>query len=137
MVMTFGDADTGATLAELREKEAAVVVSDDRPERVAVKPAAKAAKDEALGKPVTFEYDGKNYVLEPAQEWDFEVFRLLNTGDISDSIEGVELLLGKDQLNAFKTDADGKRIKRTMEDFGKFVEFTMAQLGANSAESNS
>lgn len=132
MVMTFGDSDTNATLADLREKESAQVVVAD--ERIRPKSNAAAAKAEAEGAPVTFEYDGKNYVLDPVQEWDFEVFRLLNTGNISDSIEGVELLLGKDQLDEFKTDSDGKRMKRTMEDFSKFVEFTMAQLGASQGE---
>ncbi len=51
-----------------------------------------------------------------------------------DAIAAAKALFEAEQWNAFKTDADGNKKKRTMKDLGEFIETAMAQLGVDSGE---
>lgn len=94
----------------------------------------KAAQAEALGLGVEFEFDGKTYKVDPADEWDLEVFEAASDGDI---IRAVRKLVGEDQWVEFKTDEDGEPVKRTLKDLNSFWEEATKAQGVEPGESNS
>lgn len=109
-------------------------VTPIRPPRGGRKQNSAAAKAEALGEGIVFEFDGKTYEVEPAQDWDIDVFESFASEDLMGMINGVKLLIGLDQYNEFKTDVDGNKVKRTIEDLGSFLNMATGQLGVTSAE---
>lgn len=90
-----------------------------------------AAKAEALKEGTQFEYDGKTYHLPPADLWDLDVMEKFADGD---ALGAVKDLLEPEQYNAFKTDADGNKKKRTMRDLGELLDVAMKSMGVDSAE---
>ena len=93
-----------------------------------------AAKAEALKEGTSFEYDGKTYHLPPADLWDLDVMEKFAEGD---ALGAVKDLLEPEQYNAFKTDADGNKKKRTMRDLGELLDVAMKSMGVEPGESNS
>lgn len=79
------------------------------------KKAAEAARAEALAEGVKFEYDGESYQIDPAIEWDLDVFEFIGSGDV---LKAVKTLLGDEQWETFRTVDDGKggrvKTKRTL-----------------------
>ena len=94
----------------------------------------EAAKAEALGRGVKFEFDGKSFEVEPADQWDIDVFEFASDGDI---IKAVRCLIGEEQYQEFKTDADGERIRRTLSDLNDFWEAATKAQGVEPGESSS
>ncbi len=130
MTMTFDGRDE----AEAREAERDAKVTPIRKARGERKQNKAAAKAEALSQGSDFEFDGKTYHLDAAEEWDLDVMEFFSEGNV---IAAAKLLFGDEQYNNFKTDADGNRIKRTMVDLGELLELAMKQLGVEPGESNS
>lgn len=68
---------------------------------------AAAAKAEALGKAMTLTFEGVQYTLPPADQWDVEVFEMFETGAV---VGATKLLFGEEQWNKFKeTGVNGRR----------------------------
>lgn len=93
-----------------------------------------AAKAEALGEGTTFEFDGKSYTLPPAEDWDLDVMEFFSEGNL---LAGAKALFEEEQFKAFRTDAEGNKVKRTNRDLGEFMEVAMKTLGVEPGESNS
>ncbi len=124
----------GKDEALAREAEREAKVTPIRPERGTRTPNHTAAKAEALNLGVKFEFDGKEYHLPPADDWDIEVMEHFSDGNV---IAAAKTLFEEEQWLAFKTDLDGKKIKRTNRDLGEFIEIAMKALGVEPGESNS
>lgn len=105
-----------------------------RKSRGARKPAKAAAQAEALAKGVEFDFDGKHYTVEPADQWDLEVFEYAQEGDI---INAVRTLIGDEQYREFKTDEDGNKVKRVLQDLSDFWDAAQRAQGVEPGESNS
>ncbi len=121
---------------EALEREAArnVVQLNDRPERGKRKKNAVAAKAEAQRNGVDFEFDGKQYHLPPADEWDIDVMEHFSDGDV---LKAAKALFEEEQWEAFRTDENGKRKKRVNRELAEFIETAMSALGVEPGESNS
>lgn len=118
---------------ELDAKEAArevktAPVRAPRGKRTSAKAAAKA---EALGDGGTFEFDGKTYTVDGLADWDIDVLEMMEEGQV---ISAGKLLFGDEQWKAFKTDDEGNRLKRTIEDVGEFLSAATGSLGLNPGE---
>lgn len=129
MAMEF---DGSAERAAAREETSNVTpIRKPRGARTQNKVAAKA---EALQEGTTFEFDGKTYHLPPADLWDLDVMEKFADGN---ALGAVQDLLEAEQYQAFKTDADGNKKKRTMRDLGELLDVAMKSMGVEPGESNS
>jgi hypothetical protein len=63
-------------------------------------PTAKtAAKAEALGEHITFDFDGETYEITPASEWDLDALEAFENDKV---VTCVRLILGPDQWMRFR-----------------------------------
>lgn len=99
---------------------------------------ADAAKAEALGEGVEFDFDGEHYVLPAAMDWDIDVFEFAANGDI---LNAVRSLLGDDQWATFRSEDDGsggrKKKRRSLRDLTALWEQAEAATGVKPGESPS
>lgn len=117
-----------------REEQRNQKVTPIRPARGSRKQNKAAAKAEALNEGVKFEFDGKEYHLPPADQWDIEVMEHFSEGNV---IQAAKALFEAKQWNEFKTDEDGNKVKRVNADLAEFIEVAMSALGVEPGESNS
>lgn len=103
------DADLYTIPVEAIESRPEVVAP--RPADVAPKPgtalAAVKAEVDTIG--TTFQFDGETYFVQPAEEWDVEVFLAAEEGKF---VTAVKLLLGPAQWKRFKSK---RRVSREVE----------------------
>ncbi len=98
---------------------------------------ADAAKAEALDQGVKFEFDGKDYELAPADQWDIDVIEFMMSGGKGvemNEITFVKELLGPDNYAKFRTDDEGNRVKRDSHDLGDILAVIMESIGAEQGE---
>ncbi len=124
----------GKDEALAREAERDAKVTPIRPSRGSRKSNKVAAKAEALGQGVDFEFDGKQYHLPPADDWDLDVMEHFSEGNV---LAAAKALFEDEQWQAFRTDEDGNKTKRTNRDLADFIEVAMKSLGVEPGESNS
>lgn len=97
-----------------------------------------AAKAEALGEGVEFDFDGEHYELPAAMDWDIDVFEYATNGDI---LNAVRALLGEDQWELFRSEDDGKggrkKKRRSLRDLTALWEQAEAATGVQPGESRS
>jgi len=88
------------------------------------------AKTEALGKEISFEFDGETYTVPPAREWDLDVLESYENGMIATCVRAV---MGEEQYDRFKSEpAEGgerKPKRRTVGDLNDLFETLQKALG--------
>ncbi|MDG4801721.1 hypothetical protein [Micromonospora sp. WMMD980] len=85
--------------------------------------ARDAAKAEATGSTVTFEFDGESYEIEPSLTWDLDAMEAYEEGNL---VTCVRLILGPAQYTKFKP----KGAKRTVGDLGRLFNAIQEAGGA-------
>ncbi len=112
---------------EADAKAAAATAKTTKTRTGGAKPRAnvEAAKAEVNGDSIVFEYDGEQYVLPPALDWDVEVFEAGEDGKI---VTAVRTLLGDKQWATYKSK------KRTLGDTSELWSAALASLGATPGE---
>lgn len=82
--------------------------------------AQNTAKNEALNESISFEYDGHEYEVPPAREWDLDVLEAYEGGMIATCVRAV---LGEEQYAIFRSK------KRTVGDLNDLFEEVQKALG--------
>ncbi|WP_424214783.1 hypothetical protein ACN20G_23445 [Streptomyces sp. BI20] len=85
------------------------------------KPAAKAAKNEALEKPNTFEFRGVEYTVPGALDMPIELL------EVEDEIQAIKIMVGVEQWEAFKKSG------ATIRDFSEFADKVTEASGQGDA----
>lgn len=88
------------------------------PRKTAVSNARKAA---AVGAPVLVQYEGHEYVIQPAEDWDIDV---LEAQENEQYITMLKLILGDEQYRAWK--GRGRKVK----EFNDFVTAILHAVGS-------
>ena len=83
-------------------------------------PKPKPAQTEALEGSISFSYDGLDFTVPPAREWDLDVMENYEDGKIATTCRS---LLGPDQWAAFR------KKKRTVGDLEDLFEAIQTGLG--------
>jgi hypothetical protein len=83
-------------------------------------PRTAAAKAEALGENVEFDFDGETYTVAPAAEWDLDVMESYEDGKIASTIRA---LLGPAQWATFRSKP------RKVADLNSLFEAVQVALG--------
>lgn len=78
-------------------------------------------KNDATGQPVSVEYNGATYMVEPADNWDIEV---LEAVDAQKMTVALNALLGDEQYKAFR--AANRKVRSLGEFFEAMGEATAA-----------
>lgn len=81
-------------------------------------------KNDATGKPITFEYDGETYEAPPAENWDLSVLEAIDDGKLT---HAVKALLGAEQYATFR----GRHSKVT--DLNGLFESMTAAVGSGNS----
>lgn len=88
---------------------------------MATQTSKKAAKNEAQDGEIRFEFDGEEYVIATASDWDVEVLEAFEDGNI---VQTVRALLGADQWARFKSK------RRTVGDLNDLFQEAQDALGS-------
>lgn len=79
------------------------------------------AKAEATSAPIEFEFEGENYSIPPASEWDLDALEAWEEGKVATLVRA---LLGPEQYATFRS------VPRTVGDLSRFAETLQDAVGA-------
>lgn len=88
---------------------------------MATQTSKSAAKNEAQDGEIRFEFDGEEFVITSAADWDVEVLESYEDGNIVQTVRG---LLGPDQWKRFKSK------RRTVGDLNDLFQAVQDSLGS-------
>lgn len=114
----------GKTLTDETKAPKARKVPQDRKVK-----GADAAKAEAQGRELTVTYQGIQYILPPADQWDVEVFEMAEAGSV---VGATKLLFGEEQWATFKR--TGENGRRTLNEMMELFQAAQADLGVTPGE---
>jgi hypothetical protein len=83
-----------------------------------------AKKNDAEGTPTTIEFNGANYDVPPAEDWDIDVLEAIDDQRLTHALKA---LLGEDQYATFR------KGNRKVSDLGKFFEVAGKAVGAGNS----
>lgn len=83
-----------------------------------------AKKSDALGTPISVEFNGATYEVPPAEEWDIDVLEAIDDQRMTHALKA---LIGDDQYATFR------KSNRKVSDLGKFFEAAGKSVGTGNS----
>jgi hypothetical protein len=83
-----------------------------------------ATKNDALGTPVSVEFNGDTYLVPPADEWDIDVLEAVDDQRMTHALKA---LLGDEQYKTFRV------TNRKVADLGQFFKVAGEAVGAGNS----